>query len=76
MCRRFCEKTQLIERLHQSACEVADTQTRVSAIGSLRSRWTLGTLRESLLWLESYTLIGVWRVLSRCGLRIRSGRVR
>lgn len=39
------------------------------------SRWTLERLRRRLPWLEPYTLSGVWRVLSRCGLRIRSGRV-
>ena len=41
----------------------------------IRSRWTLRGVRGSLHWLEPYTLSGVWRVLSRCGLRIRSGRV-
>ena len=46
-----------------------------SAGGSAPSRWTLVTLRRGLPWLESYTLSGVWRLLSRCGLRIRSGRV-
>lgn len=44
--------------------------------GSAPSRWTLDRLRKCLTWLEPYTLSGVCRVLSRCGLCIRSGRVR
>lgn len=69
------KKTQLIDRLHQSPCEVPGTQPRVSEVGCSASRWTLGGLRGSLPWLASYTLSGVWRLLSRCGVRIRSGRV-
>ena len=74
--RGVCEKkTQLIEHLRRSPGEVAGTHPRVSGPGCLRSRWTLETLRSSLPWLASYTLSGVWRLLSRCGLCIRSGRV-
>ena len=39
------------------------------------SRWTLRTIRASVDWLADYTLSGVHRVLKRCGLCIRSGRV-
>jgi hypothetical protein len=39
------------------------------------SRWTLRTIRASVDWLHDYTLGGVWRVLERYGIRLRSGRV-
>ena len=61
--------------MRQSPDEVAEKVANVSADTPLPSRWTLQRLRESLHWLGSYTLSGVWRVLSRCGLRIRCGRV-
>lgn len=39
------------------------------------SRWKLRTIRASLPWLSGYSLSGVWRVLERSGLTLRSGRV-
>jgi transposase len=39
------------------------------------SRWTLSTIRATFDWLAEYTLSGVWRLLQRCGLRLRSARV-
>ena len=75
--RRFSDKkkAELIECLRQSPGEVASKSALVDVGASAPSRWTLRRLRGGLPWLESYTLSGVWRVLSRCGLRIRSGRV-
>lgn len=40
------------------------------------SRWRLHTIRASIPALRDYTLSGVWRVLQRCGLRLRSAQVR
>lgn len=38
------------------------------------ARWSLKQLRDSLRWLHSYSLSGIWRVLRRCGLRYKRGR--
>jgi transposase len=35
----------------------------------------LSTIRATFAWLADYTLSGVWRLLHRCGLRLRSARV-
>jgi hypothetical protein len=35
----------------------------------------LPTIRATFDWLAEYTLSGVWRLLDRCGLRLRSARV-
>ena len=67
------KKQELIERVRQAPGEVAEKATMVSA--DTPNRWTLRTLRANLDWLEGYTLSGVQKVLSRCGLRLRSGRV-
>lgn len=40
------------------------------------SRWTLRGIRATFDWLNNYTLSGVWRVLQRCQLRLRSARLR
>ncbi len=61
--------------MRQAPDEVVDKAKGVSTDVPLPSRWTLRTLRRSLDWLEGYSLSGVHRVLSRCGLRLRSGRV-
>lgn len=39
------------------------------------SRWQLTTIREAIPWLGDYTLSGVWRLLQRYKLKLRSGRV-
>src|SRR5262249_15431683 len=38
-------------------------------------RWTLPLIRATFDWLADYSLSGVWRLLQRCGLRLRSARV-
>ena len=40
------------------------------------SRWRLHTIRASIPALRNYSVSGVWRVLHRCGLRLRSAQVR
>ena len=61
--------------MRQAPAEVAAKVPKVSTNADALSRWTLSRLRGSLDWLAPYTLSGVWRLLSRCGLRLRSGRV-
>jgi len=39
------------------------------------SRWELSTIRATLDWLHDYTLSGVWYLLERCGLKLRSAQV-
>jgi transposase len=38
-------------------------------------KWTLATIRASVAGLEAYTLSGVWRVLQRLGVHLRSAVV-
>jgi len=40
------------------------------------SRWTLQGIGGTFDWLNNYTVSGVWRVLQRCTLRLRSTRLR
>lgn len=39
------------------------------------SRWQLRTIRASLDWLRDYTLSGIWYLLARCDLKLRSAQV-
>ena len=38
-------------------------------------RWTLATIRARFDWLKDFTLSGVWRLLGRHDLRLRSAAV-
>jgi hypothetical protein len=66
---------QLQERLHQGPGEQARQQSAATPQGPPPSRWTLETIRASFAWLADYTLSGVWRLLNRLDLRLRSARV-
>ncbi len=65
----------MIERLRQGPSEEARQEVMPTPTGPPPSRWTLGTIRVSVDWLNDYTLSGVWRVLERYGVKLRSGRV-
>ena len=39
------------------------------------SRWCLGAVRQTVSGLNDYTLVGVWKLLRRSGLRYKRGRV-
>lgn len=39
------------------------------------SRWHLVTIRATVDWLQDYSLSGVWSLLQRCGLKLRSAAV-
>lgn len=66
---------QLQERLHQGPGQEAQKQTAATPQGPPPSRWTLATIRASFAWLADYTLSGLWRLLNRLDLRLRSARV-
>jgi transposase len=66
---------QLQERLHQGPGEETRQQAAATPQGPPPSRWTLQTIRASFDWLADYTLSGVWRLLNRLDLRLRSARV-
>ncbi len=68
-------KEELRERLRQGPGEQAQKQAAVTPKGPPPTRWTLGTIRASFDWLTGYTPSGVWRLLDRLGLRLRSARV-
>ena len=68
-------RQQLEERLHQGPGEQARQQAAATPQGPPPSRWTLDTIRASFDWLADYSRSGVWRLLDRLGLRLRSARV-
>ena len=39
------------------------------------SRWTLARIRATFPWLQDYSLSGVWRLLQRCKVGLRRGRI-
>lgn len=61
--------------MHQGPGEEARQQAAATPQGPPPSRWTLDTIRASFAWLAGYTPSGVWRLLDRLGLRLRSARV-
>jgi transposase len=63
------------ERLQQGPGEEARQEAAPDPDGPTPSRWTLSTIRATFDWLAGYSLSGVWRLLDRLGLRLRSARV-
>lgn len=61
--------------MRQGPGEEARQQAAAMPDGPAPSRWTLDTIRVSFDWLASYSPSGVWRLLDRLGLRLRSARV-
>ncbi len=68
-------KQQLQERLQQGPGEDARQQATATPQGPPPSRWTLDTIRVSFDWLTNYSRSGVWRLLNRLDLRLRSAQV-
>ncbi len=66
----------MLDRLQQGPGEEARQELAATVQGPPPSRWTLRGIRATFSWLKDYTLSGVWRVLQRCNLRLRSARVR
>lgn len=44
------------------------------ALSPPTSRWTLGSLREALLWVHHYSLSGIWRLLRSLDIHWKRGR--
>ena len=68
-------KDELTEQLRQGPGAAA---TRVTAVGAdcpSPGLWTLARIRASVDWLADYSLSGVWRVLQRLDLSLRSAQV-
>jgi transposase len=72
----FDQRDSLIERLRQRPGVEAQQEVAASASAPAPPRWTLRTIRASVPWLLDYTLSGVWRVLQRCRVRLRSAQLR
>jgi transposase len=66
----------LKERLQHAPGEEARQAVAPTSKGPAPSRWTLRAVRATFPWLKDYTLSGVWRVLRRHKLHIRSAQVR
>jgi len=72
----FEQRDELLDRLHQGPAEEARLEVASTAEGPKPSTWTLRTIRASVPVLHDYSLSGVWRVLQRCGLGLRTAHVR
>jgi transposase len=64
-----------VHRLHQPPGEQARQEAGATASSPPPSRWTLRTIRVSVPALADYSLSGVWRLLHRCRVRLRSARL-
>jgi len=70
----FDQRDTLIEQLQQRPTQIE--QDHAAPSPPRPPRWTLQTIRAHVPWLGTYTLSGVWRVLQRCKLTLRSARLR
>jgi len=71
----FDRRDELEARLKQGPGEEARQAAGLSLEAPPPSRWTLSTIRATFPWLTHYSLSGVWNVLQRSGLELRSARV-
>jgi transposase len=65
----------ITQTLQAGPGEAARQVNGVTAQAPPPSRWALSTIRATIDWLQDYTLSGVWYVLARCGLKLRSAQV-
>src|SRR4029434_1562757 len=72
----FEPRDELLDRLRQGPGEEARAEVSTTAQGPTPSAWTLRTIRASIPALRGYSLSGVWRVLQRCNLGLRTAHVR
>lgn len=61
--------------MRQGPGEAARQAVAVTPTTPVPSRWTLRTIRATFPWLHGYGLSGVWRILQRWQLQLRSARV-
>jgi hypothetical protein len=71
----FDRTDELQERLQQAPGEEARRELAATETGPPPSRWTLRGIRATFPWLQDYTLSGVWRVVRRCKVQWRQGRL-
>jgi hypothetical protein len=72
----FETRDELLDRLRQGPGEQARAEVASTAERPTPSTWTLRTIRVSIPGLHDYSLSGVWRVLQRCHLGLRTVHVR
>jgi len=68
-------QAELAERLRQGPNPQATPAAAPGTEEPAPNRWTLATIRSTFDWLADYSLSGVWRLLERLDLRLRSARV-
>ena len=71
----FDRRPELLDRLRQGPGAAAQQEVMTTAEAPAPSRWTLRTIRVSFDWLKEYTLSGVWYLLRRYQLQLRSAQV-
>ena len=72
----FDRTEELQERLRQAPGEEARQAVAPTPTGPAPSRWSLKAVRATFRCLQEMSLSGVWRLLQRCDLRLRSARMR
>src|SRR3954453_15795267 len=71
----FDHTEEVQERLRHAPGEEARQAVAATPDGPPPTRWSLKAVRASFPWLKGMSLSGVWRLLQRCNLRVRSARV-
>ncbi len=71
----FDRTEEVQERLAHAPGEEARQAVAPTAAGPAPTRWSLKAVRASFPWLTGMSLRGVWRLLQRCDLHLRSARV-
>lgn len=72
----FDQGAALLERLRHAPGVEAQQEVGATPAAPPPSRWTLRTIRVSVPALQTYTLSGVWRVVQRCKVRLRTAQGR
>jgi transposase len=68
-------KVELTQCLQAGPGPAAQAAPGRSPLAPPPSRWSLTTIRATVDWLHDYSVSGVWSVLQRCGLKLRSAAV-
>lgn len=68
-------RAELLAQLRHGPGEAARQEMAVTPTTPVPSRWTLRTIRATFSWLQDYSLSGVWRLLRRCKLKLRSAQM-
>lgn len=69
----FDRRDELLDTLRKGPEEVLSQDETAETVPT--SRWKLETIREAVTWLQNYSLSGVWRMLQRYGLKMRTASV-